>query len=381
MKQYKLIFVYGFAIFAMFFGSGNLVFPLQLGQQVGKNWFLGFLGLFATGIVLPFLGLFVIKLHKGNYRSFFAEGGRFAGLILPLFTLSLLGSFGVVPRCITVAHGGMDYLFPGLSLTMFSLIFCVLTYVLCLKDNVMVDMIGKFMSPIKLTALTILIVVGIMYSPHISAERSAISAFSDGVFMGYQTMDLFAAFFFSSLVFNRIKTILPKTTDHRFIVKAALSPSIAGALMLAVVYLGFVFLGAHYGDLIQNVEPELMLPTIATYALNPSAAFIIGIAIIFSCLTTAVALNNIYARYLVDTLNINPSYFPIVLAGTTAISFFISLLDFKGIAAFLAPALEVSYPGLIALTILSIFIKDRKILKMTIFYTITVIMIVMKFLG
>ena len=378
MKQYKLICVYGFAIFAMFFGSGNLVFPLHLGQQVGKNWFLGFLGLFVTGIVLPFLGLFVIKLHKGNYRSFFAEGGKVAGLILPLFTLSLLGSFGVVPRCITVAHGGMDYLFPGLSLTMFSLIFCGLTYILCLKDNIMIDLIGKFISPIKFTALGILIVVGIIYSPPISSEKPAISALSDGVFMGYQTMDLFAAFFFSSLIFNRIKSILPETNDNRIIIKAALSPSIAGALMLAIVYLGFVFLGAHYGDLIQNVEPELMLPTIATYALNPSAAFIIGIAIVVSCLTTAVALNNIYARYLVDTLKLKPSYFPLMLAGTTAISFFISLLDFKGIAAFLAPALEVSYPGLIALTILSIFIKDRKILKMTVFYTITVAMILLK---
>jgi branched-chain amino acid:cation transporter, LIVCS family len=381
MKQHKLMFVYGFAIFAMFFGSGNLVFPLQLGQLVGKNWFLGFLGLFATGIFLPFLGLFVIKLHKGSYRSFFAEGGKIAGLILPLFTLSLLGSFGVVPRCITVAHGGMDYLFPGLSLTIFSLVFCLLTYVICLKDNIMVEMIAKFMSPIKLTALAILIGVGIVYSPTISTGMPAVSALTEGVLIGYQTMDLFAAFFFSALVFNQIKAILPKTNDHHVIAKAALSPSIVGALMLAVVYLGFVFLGAHYSDLIQNVEPELMLPTIATYALNPSAAFIIGIAIVFSCLTTAVALNNIYARYLVDTLKLKPSYFPIMLAGTTAVSFFISLLDFKGIAAFLAPALEVSYPGLIALTVLSIFIKDQKTLKKSVFYTITFIMIAVKFLG
>lgn len=380
MKQYKLIFVYGFAIFAMFFGSGNLVFPLQIGQMAGNNWLAGFLGLFATGIILPFLGLFVIKLHNGDYRSFFNEGGKIAGIILPLFTLSLLGSFGVVPRCITVAHGGMDYLFPGLSLTVFSLSFCLLTYVFCLKDTIMIDIIGKFMSPIKLTALTILIIAGIVYSSTTPSKTPAISAFNEGVVLGYQTMDLFAAFFFSSVVFNRIKTILPKTNDPRVTVKAALYPSIAGALMLAVVYFGFVFLGAHYSDLIQNVAPELMLPTIATYALSPSAAFIIGIAIIFSCLTTAVALNNIYARYLVDTLKLNSSYFPTMLAGTTAISFFISLLDFKGIAGFLAPVLEVSYPGLIALTILSIFIKGRKPLKISVFYTITFVMVIMKIL-
>lgn len=381
MSQYKLVFVYGFAIFAMFFGSGNLVFPLQIGQAAGSNWFTGFLGLFTTGIILPFLGLFVIKLHKGSYMSFFAEGGKLAGFILPLFTLSLLGSFGVVPRCITVAHGGMDYLFPGLSLTLFSLVFCGFTYIICLKDHIMVNLLGKWMSPFLLITLAILIAVGIVCAPDDLAIISKRTAFENGFLVGYQTMDLFAAFFFSALVFNQIKAILPKTDDHRVIVKAALSPSIAGALMLAIVYLGFVFLGAHYGHLIQDVAPELMLPTIASYTLSPSAAFIIGIAIIFSCLTTAVALNNIYARYLVTVFKLNPSFFPIMLAGTTAISFFISLLDFKGIASFLAPALEVSYPGLIALTVLSIFIKDCRTLKSSIFYTITAIMIIMKILS
>jgi LIVCS family branched-chain amino acid:cation transporter len=381
MNQYKLICVYGFAIFAMFFGSGNLVFPLQIGQAAGSSWLLGFWGLFATGIILPFLGLFVIKLHKGSYMSFFAEGGKIAAVVLPLFTLSLLGSFGVVPRCITVAHGGMDYLFPGLSLTLFSLVFCGFTYIICLKDHIMVNLLGKWMSPLLLISLAILIVVGIIYAPDNLAVVDKSTAFESGFLMGYQTMDLFAAFFFSALVFNQIKAILPKTEDHRMIVRAALSPSIAGALMLAIVYLGFVFLGAHYGHLIQDVEPELMLPTIASFALSPSAAFIIGVAIIFSCLTTAVALNNIYARYLVDLFKLKASFFPIMLAGTTAISFFISLLDFKGIAAFLAPALEVSYPGLIALTVLSIVIKDHRTLKSSIFYIITGIMIVMKILG
>ncbi len=67
-----------------------------------------------TGIMLPYLGLFVIKLHKGDYRQFFNVAGSVARVILPLFTLSLLGSFGVVRRCIAVAHGGIDYLAPQL---------------------------------------------------------------------------------------------------------------------------------------------------------------------------------------------------------------------------------------------------------------------------
>lgn len=380
MKQYKLIFVYGFAIFAMFFGSGNLVFPLQIGQIAGNNWLIGFVGLFLTGIALPFLGLFVIKLHKGSYLSFFEEAGKFASIILPLFMLSLLGAFGVVPRCITVAHGGMNYLFQDLPLSVFSFLFCALTYLMCLKDHIMVNLLGKWMSPLLLLTLGILIVVGIVYAPEINTSVEPTTALSSGFLTGYQTMDLFAAFFFSALIFSQIQAILPKTNDYRVILKAALKPSIAGASMLAVVYLGFVFLGAHYGDMIRNIAPELMLPTIATHTLGSSAALIIAVAILFSCLTTAVALNNIYARYIVDTLKLKATYFPWVLLGTTSISFLISLLDFKGIAGFLAPILEISYPGLIVLTIISIFIRDHKRVKIIAFYTITLAMIIGRYL-
>jgi LIVCS family branched-chain amino acid:cation transporter len=378
MKHHQLIFVYGFAIFAMFFGSGNLVFPLKIGQLAGNSWMFGFLGLFITAILLPFLGLFVIKLHNGNYISFFAEGGKLATIILPLFTLSLLGSFGVVPRCITVAHGGINYLFSDFSLPLFSLLFSVLTYLICLKDHIMINVLGKWMSPILLISLGILIAVGIVHAPDTLPPVNTTTAFTQGFLTGYQTMDLFAAFFFSALIFRQIQAILPKTNDPLVIIKAALKPSIAGAAMLAVVYLGFVFMGAHYGDMIKTVDPELMLPTIATHILCSSAALIIGAAMVFSCLTTAVALNNIYARYIVDSLKLTPSVFPWVLLATTAAAFMISLLDFKGIAGFLSPILDVSYPGLIVLTALSIATKGHKPLKIWLFYSITLIMIVHK---
>ena len=61
MSGRQNILIYGFSIFTMFFGSGNLVFPLQIGYQSGSHWLAGFAGLFLTGIVLPFMGLFVIK--------------------------------------------------------------------------------------------------------------------------------------------------------------------------------------------------------------------------------------------------------------------------------------------------------------------------------
>src|SRR5688572_11985399 len=128
MRQFKSILTCGFATFAMFFGSGNLVCPLLIGYSSDINRVYGFMGLFFTGILLPFLGLLVIKLHRGNYYNFFGEAARVARFLVPLFAISLLGGFRLVPGCITVAHGGMSYVLLEFNLLTFSLAFSVVSY-------------------------------------------------------------------------------------------------------------------------------------------------------------------------------------------------------------------------------------------------------------
>lgn len=371
----KSTLIYGFAIFAMFFGSGNLVFPLQIGLASGANWGISLLGLFITGILLPFLGLFVIKLYQGNYNEFFAEAGSLTRVLLPFFTLSLLGSFGVVPRCVTVAYGGINTIFPEISLFVFSCLFCTITFILCLKDTLMVKIMGKWMSPMLLTALITLITIGVLYAPEPTHEIGMREAFDKGFFTGYQTMDLLAAFFFSSFIFAQIKQGMPALKTDKEVAKFAIKPSLMGALLLLAIYAGFVFLGAHYSFLIEGVSPEHLLPTIAQYTMGKHATFLVSIAITLSCLTTAIALNNIYARYICSTLKIATNKFSLVLLVTTLLSFVISLLDFQGISKFLGPVLTVSYPGLIALTLLCIVTKRYKKLKIGIFYVISLCMV------
>ncbi len=374
MKRH--IFLYGFSIFSMFFGSGNLVFPLMVGVNNSDNWLAGFLGFFCTGIILPFLGLFVIKLHRGNYEGFFAEAGSIAKFAVPLFTLSLLGAFGVIPRCITVAHGGLEFLYNDLSLLIFSVIFCISCYIICLNEKWMFNILGKFLTPILLLFLTILITIGIYEGESINANISTTSTnFLNGFFQGYATMDLFAAFFFSSLIFKQIETLVDESKGES-ILKAALGPSIFGATLLGIIYFGFVYLGAHYKHLATELPGELILPAIANHLLGKNGALFIAIIIIFSCLTTAVALNSIYAKYLCSFKSIGKKRFKLVLLGTTAMSFIISLLDFDGIAAILSPLLAISYPGLIVLTIMSICTRKHQSLKMISFYAMIAFMLV-----
>ena len=375
MKRHT--FLYGFSIFSMFFGSGNLVFPLMVGVENADNWLAGFLGFFCTGIILPFLGLFVIKLHRGNYSSFFAEAGIIAKFAIPLFTLSLLGSFGVIPRCIVVSHGGLEFLLNSISLPIFSMIFCVACYIICLNDKWMFNILGKFLTPLLLTFLAALIFIGVINEPDLITTDSEFTPnFLSGFFHGYATMDLFAAFFFSSLIFKQIETLVDET-EGQSVLKAALGPSIFGASLLAIIYLGFVYLGSHYNFLAEGLPGELILPAIATGLIGESGALFIAIIIILSCLTTAVALNSIYARYLCSFSFIGERRFPIVLLATTSISFVISLLDFDGIAKILGPLLDISYPSLIVLTILSILTRRFKMLKLLSFYGIIALMLIL----
>jgi LIVCS family branched-chain amino acid:cation transporter len=381
MSLYKNTLLYGFALFAMFFGSGNLVFPLQVGLLHDAHWFAGFIGLVLTGIILPFLGLFVIKRYHGSYQAFFAQAGTIAQYLLPLFTLSLLGSFGVVPRCITVAYGGIYMLTNSISLGLFSLVFCCICYLVCLKDRVIITILGKWMSPLLLLTLAAIIIQSLLQAPALEPQASsALHAVRDGFLIGYQLMDLFAAFFFSSFIFMQLQKDLPSTTSTREIIRAALGPSIFGIMLLALVYMGLVCLGAHYKPLLATMHPELMLLTIATVAFGTSGAIVIALALLFSCLTTAVALNNIYARYLCTSLRIPASQFYLVLAVTTSIAFCVSLLDFKGIAAFLTPALELSYPSIIALTMLSIITPHHKMVKIVTFYGILALSVLWRFM-
>ena len=375
----KKMFIFGFTIFSMFFGSGNLVFPLQIGVATGGYWWLGFIGLFLTGIVLPFLGLFVIKLHHGNYLAFFGEAGKTAQLLLPLFILSLLGCFGVVPRCITVAHGGLSYVYPNISLISFSLIFCGLCYLICLKDEWMITVLGKWLTPLKLIALGVLISAGIYYAPNLPAPtQTSLDSFWTGFSNGYQTMDLFAAFFFSAVIFQQIQKLVPNeiaTNNNNTVLKLALVPSLIGATILSVVYLCFVFLGAYYQEIAGNVSPELILPSIASYLLGDQATLVIATLILFSCVSTAVALSNVYARYLCSLFKAPKSLYPVILLATIVIAFLVSLLDFKGISAFLGPLLEKTYPSLIILTVLSILSRKHRLLKKVIFYLVLGVML------
>ena len=59
------IFVIGFALFSMFFGAGNVIFPPYLGLVSGPEWTLGFVCYYIADIGLALAALFAL-LDRGG---------------------------------------------------------------------------------------------------------------------------------------------------------------------------------------------------------------------------------------------------------------------------------------------------------------------------
>ena len=70
MSDTKKIFLFGFALFAGFFGAGNLILPPFLGFNSGSDWWLVAIGFLITTTIIPMLSLFGHAKLQGTMLDF-----------------------------------------------------------------------------------------------------------------------------------------------------------------------------------------------------------------------------------------------------------------------------------------------------------------------
>ncbi len=377
-SKYFLIFSTGFAMFSMFFGSGNLVFPLAIGIKTLSQWGWSSIGLLITGVLVPFLGLLSLMLFEGNYRRFFDRMGKSTSFLLPLLMLSLMGPFGVIPRCITVAHGSFLLLFPDCSLLNFSIVFSAVIFLLTFRKSKMVPILGLVLTPLLLISLAVISLFGLLESPPLlKSSLSASASYMSGLVEGYQTMDLVASFFFAIVVIDHIQSKLKQTSEahkisSRQFSRLTLASMLIGAGLLALIYLSFVFLGAAYAPHLQGTPTEWALGRIALLTLGSHGGIIVATAVVLACLTTAIVLSSVFADFSYERVTLRKVPVNAWLAVTLIVSVFISTLEFSGIASFLGPVLQWLYPGMIVLTVCNILhrLYGMKIVKTPVYLTL-----------
>jgi LIVCS family branched-chain amino acid:cation transporter len=356
-KEWRGQLTIGLALFSMFFGAGNLIFPLLIGKSVGQAAWYAIAGLAISAVFVPFLGLSTMVLYRGSYRDFFGRLGAVPGTLLLLLLQMILGPFGVIPRLVTLMHA-MTKPFFAVSPFVFSIALAGLIFACCYRRQRLIAFLG-ILTPLLLLGLATLVGLGltsgVSYSPN---PPDATSSFLEGLIGGYNTMDLIAAFMFATAIlpyFQReMQVEQPKVRQELLFKKMAFPTAIAAGLLF-LTYVGLSFVSAYHGwTLDPSLPSETMLSSIAIKLLGHTGGAIAAITVILACLTTATSLAAIFADYLQKEICRDKISAPLALTITLAITTLFANLGFSGIAAFLGPVLQIVYPGLILLTVLNL---------------------------
>lgn len=344
----------------MFFGAGNVIFPLAVGKVAGDMNVYATAGLIITAAAMPVLGLYGMILYHGNIREYFGRLGKIPGFLISCIIIFLLGPLGSTPRCITLSYSTLlKNSVLDISPVLFSAVACISIYFICMKRSQILNILGKFLTPILILSLGSIICVGLFKEPSIPiSSKGGLELFSFGMIEGYKTMDLLAAFFFSSTIISLLRRMF-KEGD---VEKIALKSSCIGILLLALVYVGFSTIAAYHAhDLGVDNESEL-LSAITMKIAGPLGGVLVRITVALACLTTAVILITSFTEFFRREVLREKISYNQALAIALSCTFFVTTFDYSGISAFLGPILNICYPALIVLTLLNI---ANKIFKFT----------------
>ena len=341
------IIVIGFALFSMFFGSGNLIYPLFVGVN-SQSAFSGALGFNITGAILPILGVFVMILYQGHSEKFFSIIGKRCGTLLAVVLLTVWIPLGSGPRCITLAHAAFDNLLGGnthVSLLIFATIYSLIVYAIVAKEKFVINILGRILTPILLFCLLSIIYMGYNGSFDFSINPENIKL---GLIEGYNTMDFIAAIFFTIALFSRVSA-KDKT-------QTLVSSSFIGISLLIFVYVGLLTVAMqHSGDLAQ-INKEKLFVVLASLVLPSKLSIITTITMILSCITTSVALNLVLIDGLSKQKKYKFSHKQLTLF-SICINYLMSLFGFAIISELSGILLKVSYPILLMVAGIGIYSK------------------------
>ncbi|MCI5053129.1 MAG: branched-chain amino acid transport system II carrier protein [Simkaniaceae bacterium] len=372
----------GLALFSMFFGAGNIIFPIIVGQHVqGKFWY-AFIGLLLTAVLPPFVGLISMTFFQGDYVRFFKRIGRYPGAFVIILILAIITPFGGIPRCITLTYSTLSVYLPGLNLIWFSIGSALFIFFCCVRENKVLDLLGYVLTPLLLIFLAIIAIKGVVDAPEIvPSAMSGTDSFFFGLVEGYNTMDLPAVFFFSAFVCHLFKQEHKGEASPRQMMSHLLKASMIAAGLLTLVYMGFGYVAAVFGDQLTAVRSDQFLGAIGGITLGQWGGIVISLAVALSTLTTAIALTVVGSDFLrVDVCkNKIPHWLSLVVI--LGITVWVSMYEFSGIVAFLSPLLQLMYPSLLFLCVLNLLYKlfDFKPVKWP-FYIVFAITVVLRFI-
>lgn len=367
----------GSMLFGLFFGAGNLIFPVHMGQEAGSSVLLANIGFLVTAIGLPFLGVMAIGVSKSS--GLFELASRvhpIYGYIMTILLYFTIGPFFALPRTGTVSFeiGFAPYIpkeLQTVSLAIFTILFFTAALFFSLRPNKILVWVGKILNPIFLIFLAFLVIAGTI-NPMGSVSDAIVHGsyetrpFFKGFTEGYNTMDALASLAFGIIVVNTIKDL--GVTEPKNIAKHTVKAGFISVLLMGIIYSSLAYLGAtSVAQFEVSSNGGIALAQIANYYFGSFGSILLAIIVTVACLKTAIGLitacsetfHNMFPNFL------NYKLYVIIF---TLIACFIANIGLTQIIALSIPVLMFLYPLAIALIILGLFssfLEDKKIVYLS----------------
>ncbi|UED82125.1 branched-chain amino acid transport system II carrier protein [Lysinibacillus sp. CD3-6] len=352
--------VIGTMLFGLYFGAGNLIFPIQLGQLAGTNFWFALIGFLVTAIGLPFLGILAIGLSGSNgLRDLASRIHPLFGVIFSLALYLTIGPFFAIPRTATVPFvvGFEPYIsaeHTTILLAVFSFIFFAIVYYFSLNPAKIMDYIGKVLTPAFLVVLFILIIISIVKPMgHFQQPIGDYiqSSFMTGFKEGYNTMDALASLAFGIVVINAIKNA--GITDRKEIAKATWKSGIFAMALMTLIYGLITYMGASSIEAVGTFDNGgLIFAAVADHYFGSFGAILLAVIIVLACLKTSIGLITSCSEFFHEVFpKISYKWFVFILC---VVSFSIANFGLNNIIQFAIPVLMFLYPLAIVLILLAL---------------------------
>ena len=349
-------------LFGMFFGAGNLIFPVHLGQLAGSSVVPSMIGFIITAVGIPILGVAAIGItHSDGLQALANKVGKGYSYFFTCLLYLTIGPFFAIPRCATTSFTtGIEPMLggnTGLALLIFSAVFFALVLFFSLRPAGITVWIGKIINPLFLVFLAILVITALLDpSTKASAVEPAAAyqtgALFSGFVEGYGTMDAIAGLAFGIVVIDIIRGMgVEKDTA---VAKDVLQSGILTGALMALIYVLTILMGTQSRGLFETSDNGgIALAQISGHYLGAFGSIVLALTITFACLKTSIGLvtscADAFQRMFPKALS-----YKVWAILFTVFSFVVSNFGLSKILDYSLPVLMFLYPPTITLILLAL---------------------------
>ncbi|WP_299672609.1 branched-chain amino acid transport system II carrier protein [uncultured Tenacibaculum sp.] len=348
----KEILIVGFALFSMFFGAGNLILPPFLGKNAADSWYWVTLGFFITAVFIPILGILAHARLQGTMYDFGKKVSPSFSLIYCLIVYAISIALPA-PRTASVTHEMAIAPYFETSSLLTSSIYFILVFIFVMNRSKILNLIGRFLTPLIILILLSIIFIGIFSDHTITGSTIFNTPLVDGILEGYQTFDAIGAVVIGGVlvISMNFKKEASFQEKKELISKAGL---VAG-LGLLVIYAGLIYNGALFGGTFEKeVTRTEVLTGLSSKTLGNIGTTFLNVLVSLACFTTAVGIVTGTSDYFKGLFDNSQKAYTVTAIVGCILGVVMGQFDVHHIIHIAIPALMFIYPITIVLILLNL---------------------------